>query len=99
MKIINEKLLNLFRRGGPCEHCKRMTARRQPHHIFCRGLNSARRLDVTINLISLCVQCHNDFHNGRILRCDLLAIVATRERRLQGDIEAEIYELRRRPKP
>lgn len=95
MKIVDEKLLSLFRRGGPCEYCKRMTIRRQPHHIFCRGLNSARRLDVAINLIALCLQCHADFHNGRILRCDLLALVAAREGRLQGEIEAELYRLRR----
>lgn len=95
MIIKDVKLLNRFRQGGPCEYCKRMTIRRQPHHIFCRGLNSARRLDVAINLIALCLQCHADFHNGRILRCDLLALVAAREQRLQGDIEAEIYQLRR----
>jgi hypothetical protein len=62
------------------------------------------RLDVRINLIALgssaafqC-QCHTEVHAGTISRADLLLIVAQREGVLQGEIETEIYRLRREPK-
>lgn len=95
MIIADEKLLATYRGPGFCEHCRRMTPRRQPHHIFCRGMGGAHRLDVAINLIALCPDCHARFHNGRILRATFLAIVAQREGRLQDEMEAELWRLRR----
>ncbi len=100
MKIVDELLLESFRAPGRCEYCGHYCQRREPHHIFSRGMGGGSRLDVRINLISLCPafvgqECHNQYHAGHILRCDLLAIVAKREGRLQTDIEAEIYKLRR----
>lgn len=98
MRIVDEKTLALFRGPGQCEFCKKVVSRREPHHIFSRG---AGRLDVAINLVSLCAafaggdNCHAAYHNGDIARYDLLAIVAYREGRLQHEIEAEIWRLRR----
>jgi hypothetical protein len=56
------------------------------------------RLDIRINLLALCWQCHNEVHAGHIQRCDLLAIVAARENCLQADIVSEIARLRRAQK-
>lgn len=97
MRIVNERLLDEFRSARCCEWC-RQPARCEAHHVFCRGMGSATRLDVRVNLLSLCRLCHQKFHDGNILRCDLLAIVAQREGRLQDEIEREIYALRRAPK-
>lgn len=101
MKIVNEELLNRFRGPGVCEWCKRRVSAREPHHVFTKGFGGARRLDVPINLIALCatfsggLNCHDQFHTGQILREDLLAIVAKRERTTQQAIQEEIWRLRR----
>lgn len=86
--------------GGPgcCEWCGRWWPMRHRAHIRHRGMGGDKRglLNVRINLVSLCPPCHYDHHQGhRPLRCDLLALVAAREGRLQGEIEAEIQSLRR----
>lgn len=100
MRIVNEDLLDEFRAARVCEWCKRkLRYPAHPHHVFCKGMGSATRLDIRINLIALggpwdC-NCHGEFHDGNILRCDLLAVVSQREGRLQDEIEREIYALRR----
>ena len=55
-------------------------------------------MDISINLAALCDYCHADYHNGKIARFDLLAIVAVREKVNQHDIEAVVHFLRRLPK-
>ncbi len=94
MKVINNRLLKLFREKERCERCGRLTTV-QPHHVFGRGYESCRRLDVAVNLISLCGICHDRFHMGRIERQNLLEIVAKRERTTVQAIEEEIWKLRR----
>lgn len=96
MRVINEALLARFRQAYRCEWCRKLTLSGcDPHHIFSRG---AGRLDVAINLISLCRVCHGLVHAGEITREDLLAIVATREGVSQDWIVTEIYRLRREVK-
>jgi hypothetical protein len=95
VRIINENLLEQFRRKRRCEWCGHSVTGCDPHHVFTRG---AGRLDLRINLIGLCRECHNDVHLGHIARFDLLAVVAAREGMSQDVIEAEIYRLRRLPK-
>lgn len=93
--IINKALLEEFRCKTVCEWCKKTTrSGLDPHHLWCRGRGDAFRLDVRINLAALCRACHNAVHAGNILRCDLLAVVAAREGRLQDEMEAEIRRLR-----
>lgn len=98
----NNKILAEFRGPGICSWCQRWVSRREPHHLWRRGCGGGSQLDIRINLVALCatfcggLHCHALAHSGHILRCDLLAVVAAREGRLQGEIEAEIKELRRR---
>lgn len=99
MVIIDEKLLEEFRQPGACEWCGYWYEARQPHHLLARGMGAGRRIDHKFNLISLCYLCHNDVHNGKILKCDLLAVVSRREGKLQDEIEAEVNRIRRLPKP
>lgn len=95
MKIIDEALLQEFRDKQRCEWCGRVGIV-QPHHLWARGMGGGGRLDVRINLIALCANCHSRHHQGgRPLKCDLLADVAAREGMMQDDIEREIYRLRR----
>ena len=96
MKIIDEVLLDSFRFSTQCEYCKRtVLTGLDPHHMLSRGFGGGTRLDVRINLIALCRECHRRFHDGHILYADLLAIVSARENMLQDDIEREIFRLRR----
>lgn len=97
MIVIDEKLLTEFRRKVQCEWCGKPTPSGcDPHHLFSRGHGGGSRLDVRRNLVGLCRDCHNSHHNGHEpMRLDLLAVVAQREQCLQGDIEEEIYRLRR----
>lgn len=97
MRIVDEQLLEEFRHG-PCCWC----GKRGPTdaaHVFARGMGGGSRLDVRINLCSLCRACHWFSHSGhRPLRCDLLALVAAREGLQQAEIEREIFRLLREPK-
>lgn len=63
-----------------------------PHHLFTRG---AGRLDVPINLMSLCHECHRKFHDGNVDRQTLVEIVAMRELMTADELVDEIYRLRR----
>lgn len=99
VRIVNEVLLDAFRRRRRCEYCNRPTPEGcDPHHLFAKGMGGAWRLDVRINVIALCRCCHDCFHLGNILREDLLAVVCSREGRLQDDVLEEIHRLRRLPK-
>ncbi len=94
MKVIDNRLLRLFREKERCERCGRQSVV-QPHHILGRGYESCRRLDVAINLIALDGICHDRVHWGRISRENLLEIVARREQMTVDAILTEIYRLRR----
>lgn len=95
MRIIDESLLDIFRHKTKCHWCGLRTDGCDPAHAFSRG---AGRLDIAINLIALCRECHTANHAGHIMRCDLLAIIAVREGVLQPDIEAVVWWIRRQPK-
>lgn len=95
MQVIDELLLEEFRQAMVCERCRK-AGPVEAHHLWSRGIGGGGRLDVRLNIAALCRECHQGHHNGqRPLKCDLLALVAAREGCLQGDIEAEIWRLRR----
>ncbi len=96
--ITNEAVLDLFRTSGPCEYCGRWCERRDPHHARAKGLGGGSRLDLPINLISLCRKHHDEAHAGNIPRHVILALIAVRERKWPEEIEAEIHLLLRTPK-
>jgi type II secretory ATPase GspE/PulE/Tfp pilus assembly ATPase PilB-like protein len=97
MLIINEAALDRFRAGRSCEWCRK-PAPTDPHHLSAKGMASSKRLDIAINLCSLCRRCHSDLHAGAIGPYDLLAIVAQRENTRQDYITEAIYVLNRLPK-
>lgn len=98
MKVVDEELLDKFRRPGPCEWCGERGPR-EPHHVFSKGMGGHQRFDLRINLISLCRECHQRFHDGGLRRDDFLHAVAQREGTTVREIEDEIYRLRREQKP
>lgn len=98
MIVIDEALLAQFRGFLHCEWCG-LPRHCVPHHLWARGFGGGSRLDVRVNLMSLCNDCHRAHHDGhRPFKCDLLAVVAAREKCLQDDIVAEIVRLRRAQK-
>jgi len=93
---VSNELLREFTYARHCELCLMPTpGGAHPHHVHSRG---AGRLDIKINLISLCPDCHRRFHDGHIDRKTLLEIVALREKTTVEAIEDEIYRLRRAAK-
>lgn len=97
MKIIDRELLKEWGQGGVCEFCKRpLRHRGEVHHVHTKG---AGRIDLPLNIILLgswldC-NCHGRFHDGHILRDDLLAVVAKREGLTQDEIREEVWRIRR----
>lgn len=94
MKIENPELLAFFRCKKRCEYCQYPTPDgADPHHLFSRG---AGHLDIRINLISLCRQCHSRNHDGNHPDFDdLIRIISRREGVASWRIVSEVYRLRR----
>ena len=99
MKVIDETLLDEFRRKTRCEWCKAAVPGCQPHHLYAKGMGGGSVLDVKVNLMGLCWKCHRDVHNGNIPRHALIAVVSYREGRSPDEIEKEIFRLLKEPKP
>lgn len=96
MKLINETLMQEFRESPFCECCYLPTfGRADPHHVECRGMGGANRLDIRINLIGLRRLCHNDAPKKKAL---MLKLIAKRERTTVEDIVAVVAWLKRLPK-
>ena len=82
MRIVNAEMLRRFREATRCELCGEPCRHGcHPPHIRTRG---SGRLDITINLISLCPDgvgesCHRKFHDGNLPIADILSFVAHRE--------------------
>lgn len=99
MRIADEPLLDRFRQAGRCEWCHTFCKRRDPHHVFARGFGGGLRIDVALNLVSLCPHDHIMHHNGHHpFRANLLEIVAKREGLSVLEIVDEINRIRRLPK-
>lgn len=58
-----------------CEHCKTtQTLQFEMHHIVYRSEKPNHpNLHDKINLINLCIQCHNDYHKSKLMRENLIA--------------------------
>jgi hypothetical protein len=92
----NEALLDQFRGPGVCEYCRRFHNYRQAAHVLGKGMGGARRIDHRLNLVSLCIQCHNSHHNGNEPSADTLwGVVAKREKSTVDDVQAAINRIRR----
>lgn len=94
MLIVNKKVVQSIRSAGRCSWCGEPG--NHVHHLRSKG---AGQLDVRINLALLCHVCHGDAHAGALRRCDLLAVVAAREKALQSDITRVMDMFRRLIKP
>jgi hypothetical protein len=57
-----------------CEHCKTtQTLQFEMHHIIYRSEKpNHKNLHDKINLINLCIQCHNDYHKSKLMRENLI---------------------------
>jgi hypothetical protein len=102
--IVDEPLLDRYRGPGICEWCKTLVPRREAAHLRTKGMGGWARLDVRINVASLCAplmgggNCHQSHHDGNEpTYSDLLAVVASRENTTQDAIEAEMDRLRLLP--
>lgn len=84
MKIVNDKLLALYRGPGRCDLCKMSCREREVHHLMSKGAGGGSRMDIPINLCSVgvafspCV-CHREFHAGSLPRREFIVAVANRE--------------------
>jgi hypothetical protein len=94
VKIIDEPLLHEFRCKPWCEHCKYTSmGMLEPHHLRGKGMGGWSRFDVKYNLIALCRFCHQSYHDGRIDKAKLMAIVARRERVTVEELEEMLRRL------
>lgn len=105
MVIVDESLLDEFRRKSRCEFCARtVTTGLHPHHVIARGMAAGSRLDHPLNLIAVCPPfdgkpgCHQDIHCGRISRSEIERIVARREGLSVAALKAKVWALLRERK-
>lgn len=108
MTITDEKVLASMRGPGPCLWCKMQCARREVHHLVCKGMGGGSRLDVPWALASLCdhfgASCHRRYHDGNLDNAEVRAadrmreLVARREGTTPEAITEAIYCLLRTPK-
>lgn len=96
MIVKNAPLLKQMSRR-PCELCGAVEGT-AAHHLWTRGMGGGGRLDVPLNLITLCWACHRKHHDGHIRRDLLVKTVAWRESTNPEALEAEIHRLRRLPR-
>jgi len=83
--IIDEQLLSLLRLPGDCEVCGKWCRIREPHHVFGRGANSWKRIDLPMFLLSVgstphfeC-PCHSRITNGAIGLAQQLILLSNRD--------------------
>lgn len=82
--------------GGRCEYCG--SPGNHVHHVWAKGMGGAP-IDLPINLVCLCWNCHTKHHNGGIpCRFTLINILSQREGWESLEIEEEIYRVRQLPK-
>lgn len=86
MTRTDEELLDEFRKGN-CELCG-CSGPSDPHHLFERGMGGGNRLDIRINLMSLCRTCHTLVQGNKAILPKLCFMV----------LQREIWRLRRAPK-
>ena len=108
MKIQNPELLALFATRNVCEFCGFTDLHGgvrkiiETHHVWCRGLGGASRIDRPWSLIRLCNHfgnnCHGRAQEYKISRRQILEIVARRVKSTPEAIEAEYYCVLRLPK-
>lgn len=101
MILPNERILGRFRLAQVCEWCgKRSRSGLDPHHYYYkRGMGGGGRIDIPLNLVSICrFPCHDDAERGRIRREDFLAIVARRENMDPDEVVRILNGIRRLPK-
>lgn len=98
MKKAVPELMERFRRKRRCEWCNcPLPNGADPAHIFSRG---AGQVDIAGNLVALCRKDHNRNHAGlEPTPKQLLALAAKREGTTPEAIRAEVYRIRRLPKP
>jgi len=82
--------------GGRCEYCG--CAGNHVHHIWAKGIGGAP-IDIPVNLVNLCHNCHTRHHSGKNPeRLTLIHLVSKREGWKSLEIEEEIYRVRQLPK-
>ncbi len=92
------KILAFFRGLHFCEWCGKQ-AQCQACHVFTCGHGGGTRLDVPLNLLSMCMTCHMSQHDGdRPILCDRLAKVAAREGMLQEQVHGQLRRIMAAPK-
>jgi hypothetical protein len=98
--IIDEKLLDYFRDKRICELCGRRIPWKEkahPHHVQARGHGGGSRLDVALNVLGACWQCHSDAGTPEGKE-QCLEVVAYREGLLVEQVQEAIWRLLRRDK-
>lgn len=106
MIVKNESLLDEFRTAGYCECCGKKCRRREPAHLFAKGIGGGSRQDMRINLIALgstlgmCCPCHTKSHaDGGVLNLQFIEIISERDGESKDDILSVMYLIRRLSKP
>lgn len=109
MIIPDEKLLDDFRTFGRCDVCDYVGAR-EPHHIVKRGMDGGSRMDIRINLLATCRDCHRRIEDARpiergpyrgaaLREADQFWLVSHRDKiPVDVDLQAVVWMIDRLPK-
>lgn len=54
-------------------------------------------MDIQLNLLALCMDCHRAVHNGQLSQDEMFGILARRERIAKEDVEVVLNWIKRAP--
>ncbi len=90
MKVLNPDLLATCRtkRCAVCSKTYGVTA----HHFHAKGMGGGSQLDIPENLLPVCVECHDKIHRGKIMRVEVLALIAARLGKTPEECQQVIWD-------
>ena len=95
--IEDDALLNYYRNQERCSRCLQPCWPCEPHHCYRKGMGGGSRMDVCLNILAVCRACHQHLQEAPGGREEGWRLIEKREGLEEGQAEAAVWVLLRRP--